>query len=190
MRMKRVLLPVLFLFLASGVVQAMDFSADMAMTGKEGSMTGKIQAKKDKVRMEVESPEKMILITRMDKKVTWSLMPSEHIYLELPMDLKSKPITEIENEVERKQVGEETVNGHPAKKYLVTVKNGNNKEQLYQWMATDINFPIKSAALDGSWVQEFKNVKTGSPEDGLFEIPAGYTKMDLPTGMRPGKPGK
>ncbi|HMK49021.1 MAG TPA: hypothetical protein VK435_03120, partial [Thermodesulfovibrionales bacterium] len=78
-------------------------------------------------------------------------------------------------------------------KYLITYKINNEKNQVYQWMATDIKFPVKTAAVDGSWSQEFRNVKMGNQSDSLFEIPAGYQKMAMPQfpGMSgvPGMPG-
>jgi hypothetical protein len=55
----------------------------------------------------------------------------------------------------------------------------------YQWMATDINFPVKTAAVDGSWSMEYKDIKLGSQPDSLFELPAGYQKMSIPS-MPPG----
>jgi hypothetical protein len=57
-------------------------------------------------------------------------------------------------------------------------------------MATDINFPIKMAAIDGSWSIEYKNIKTLAA-DNLFDLPAGYKKMSIPAmpamggGMQP-----
>ena len=126
--------------------------------------------------------EDMIVITRMDKKVVWNLMPALMMYMEMPFDLRNKPmVTEkFDGEIERKEVGSETIDGHPAKKYLITYKSGNKTDQVYQWMATDINFPVKTAAVDGSWIQEFRNIKTGSQPVSLFEIPAGYQKMEIP----------
>ena len=41
--------------------------------------------------------------------------------------------------------------------------------------------PVKTAALDNSWEMEFKNIRTGSQPESLFEVPAGYKKLS--TGM-------
>jgi hypothetical protein len=122
----------------------------------------------------------MIMITRMDKKIAWNIMPAQKMYMEMPVDPTNAPKTEIKGEVDRKEVGSETVDGHPTKKYLITYKNGNKTDQVYQWMATDINFPVKTADLKNKWIQEFKNIKIGSQPDSLFEPPAGYHKMEMP----------
>jgi hypothetical protein len=86
----------------------------------------------------------------------------------------------VKGEVSRKEVGSDTVNGHPATKYEVTAKVDDKVMQIYQWWATDINFPVKTAAIDGSWSMEYRDVKIGSQSDSLFEVPAGYKKMSLP----------
>jgi hypothetical protein len=111
------------------------------------------------------------------------------LYMEMPIDLKNKPMVEekFQGEIERKQVGSETIDGHPTKKYLITYKVNQKKEQVYQWWATDIDFPVKTAAVDGSWTQEFRNVRLGAQPNSLFEVPAGYQKMQMPQipgGMR------
>jgi hypothetical protein len=150
-------------------------------------MTGKMFSKGEKFRMEVTTPEKMITITRMDKKASWTLMPSEKMHMEMPLDPKTAPKTEIRGEIERKLVGSETINGHPAIKYLVTYKEDGETAKVYQWMATDINFPVKTADVNGRWVQEYRNVKIGPQPEVLFELPSGYQKMQIPAmpgGMR------
>lgn len=184
---KKFFLLLLFVLLFSGMALALEFSADTITTHKGAvSTTGKIYYKADRLRMDMKAPNEMIMITRMDKKVIWNIMPKEKMYMELPFDLKNKPMVEekLEGEIERKHVGNETIDGHPTKKYLITYKYGNKKEQVYQWLATDINFPLKTAAIDGSWVQEFKNIKMGSQPNSLFELPAGYKKFQMPGGMK------
>lgn len=173
-------------FLFAGNVFAIEFSADTVMTSREGKTAGKIYFKKDKSRMEVKAQEEMIMITRIDKKVAWNIMPEQRMYMEIPLTtMKNKPMVEekVEGEIERKHVGNETIDGHPTKKYLITYTSGGRKEQVYQWWATDVNFPVKTASVDGSWTQEFKNIKIGSQPDSLFEIPAGYQKFQMPGGM-------
>jgi hypothetical protein len=167
---------------------AYDFSADTIMTAEGHRMSGKMYSSGDRFRMDVTSPEKMTSITRMDKKVIWNIMPSEKTYMEMPFDPRQAPKTEIKGEIDRKLVGSETVDGHPTKKYLVTYKEGGKTEKVYQWMATDINFPIKTADINNKWVHEFRNVKMGRQPASLFEVPAGYTKMQMPT-MPPGMRG-
>lgn len=181
--LRKLFIVLLFLVLFSSAAFAIEFAADTITTSKGGQkMAGKMYFKPDRFRMDMKAHEDMIMITRVDKKVTWNIMPKEKMYMEMSFDLKNKPKVEqkFEGETERKEVGRETIDGHPTKKYLITYKVGDKKDQVYQWLATDINFPVKTAAVDGSWTQEFKNIKLGSQPDSLFEIPAGYRKMRMP----------
>lgn len=185
--MKKIFAALSLVVMFSGLASAVEFSADTVMTHKEGVTTAKIYSKTDKFRTEMKSPKEVIIITRIDKKVIWNIMPQQKMYMEMPFDMnmRNKPKVEekFEGETDRKHVGNETVDGHPAKKYLITYKLDNTQNQVYQWWATDINFPVKSAAVDGSWVQEFKNIKMGHQPDSLFEVPSGYQKMQIPGGM-------
>lgn len=181
--LKKAIAIVLFVFLFAGTVSAIEFSADTITTFKGEQQTkGKMYYKPDRFRMDMKVHEEMIVITRIDKKVLWNIMTKEKMYMEMPFDLKNKPKVEekFEGEIDRKEVGRETIDGHPTIKYLITYKVDNKKDQVYQWMATDINFPVKTSAVDGSWTQEFRNVKIAAQPDSLFEVPAGYQKMQMP----------
>jgi len=180
---KKFFLLLVFVLLFSGTASAIEFSADTITTMKGGQkVAGKMYFKPDKFRMDMKTNEDMIMITRIDKKVIWNIMPKEKMYMEMPFDLKNKPKVEEKypGEIERKEVGRETIDGHPTTKYLITYKIDDKKNQVYQWLARDIKFPIKTAGVDGSWTQEFRNVKMVAQPDSLFEVPPGYTKMQMP----------
>ncbi len=157
-----------------------EFSADIVFTADGQKTDGKMYSRSDSFRMEMTKPEHMITITRMDKKIMWTIIPSEKMYLEMPFNPKDAPKTEIHGEIDRKLVGSETIDSHPTKKYLITYKEGNQTEKVYQWWATDIDFPIKTADINNKWIQEYKNVNMGSQPNNLFEVPAGYSKMQMP----------
>jgi len=159
---------------------ALDFSADTVMTAEGHKTNGKIYSKSDRFRMEMTGPQQMISISRMDKKVAWSIFPAQKSYMEMQLNPDMTPKTEIRGEIERKQVGTEKIDGHPTKKYLVKYKDGTKTSEIYQWMATDINFPVKTADINNKWTQEFRNIKVGPQPDNLFELPAGYKKMQIP----------
>ncbi len=162
---------------------ALEFSADTVLTAGGQKMYGKMNAKKDRFRMEITNPQHMITISRMDKNVVWNIMPSEKMYIEMPFNPSTAPKTDvnIEGEIDREHLGSEIIDGHPTKKYLITFKTGNQTQKIHQWLATDINFPIKTADPNKEWIQEYKNVKIGVQPDKLFEVPEGYSKMQMPT---------
>jgi hypothetical protein len=183
---KKFLILVLFVLVFSGISSAFEYSADFTITTRDqGKTSGKMYAKQDKFRMDFKYPDDVSAINRLDKKILWNVMHREKMYIEMPLDQKNKPRVEekFEGEIERKLVGKETIDGHPAEKYLITYIANDTKQQVYQWWATDIRFPVKTSAVDGSWEQEYKNIKIGSQPDSLFEVPAGYTKFQMPGGM-------
>lgn len=183
--MRRLTFAVLFVLLIAGTAFALQFSADTVMTTGRMKTTGKIYFSGERVRMDMTSPRPMTTITRLDKKVVWSIMPQQKMYMEIPFNPKRRPMVEgkVQGEIARKLLGTGEVNGHPTKKYLVTYKSEGKETQVYQWIATDINFPVKTEAVDGSWTQEYKNIKLGRQPDSLFKVPAGYKKFQMPGGM-------
>ncbi len=152
---------------------AIDITADMIT--KEGKITrnGKLYLKENKYRAEKGSTP-VYTIIRGDKGLLWQVNGAENTYVEAKLTPASKPWTEekIFGEVSRKQIGAETVDGHPTKKYEVAVKQGNKTETYQQWFATDISFPVKIVNTNGKWSVEYKNIKKGAP-DNIFNLPAG-----------------
>jgi hypothetical protein len=154
---------------------ALDITADMVT--KEGKITrnGKIYIKDTKCRSEKGSTP-IYTIVRGDKGLLWQVNGAENTYIEAKLTPAAKPWTEekIFGEVSRKEIGAETVNGHPTKKYEVSVKQDKKTDTYYQWFATDIRFPMKIANANGNWSVEYKNIKNGAP-DNVFNLPAGAT---------------
>jgi len=183
--LKKFIATVVFILLISGTASALELSSDFVTTHGGFKSSGKMYLTPDKIRMDMDSPQKMSSITRMDKKVIWNVMHDQKSYMELPFveDRKPRVEREYKGEIERKLVGKETIDGHPTEKYLITFKERNNTNKVYQWWATDINFPVKTEDVDGQWKQEYKNIKMGKQDGSLFEIPAGYKKFEMPAGM-------
>jgi hypothetical protein len=164
----------LFLILMLSQASAIDITADMIT--KEGKITrnGKLYLKDNKCRAEKGSTP-FYAIIRGDKGLLWQVNGAENTYVEAKLTPNLKPWTEekIFGEVSRKEVGAESIDGHPTKKYEVTVKQGNKSDTYHQWFATDIRFPVKIANVNGKWSVEYKNIKKGPPADSVFNLPAG-----------------
>jgi hypothetical protein len=166
---------------------AIEFSADVVSTRGGNSMTSKMFIKDKKVRMDGQGPQGYSIM-RGDKEVVWMVTPAQKSYMEMKVDPARKPKVDekVEGEVSRKLIGSETIDNHPTQKYEVTYTTKGKTVKMYQWMATDIKFPIKTAAIDGSWTTEYRNIKIGGQSDSLFEVPSGFTKTQMPT--MPGMP--
>ncbi len=65
-------------------------------------------------------------------------------------------------------------------KYRVTGVQEGNEEIVLQWVDVKNGVPLKTAAEDGSWSQEYRNAKIGTQPDALFEIPEGYRMLKMP----------
>lgn len=178
---------------------AQEMSATIVMNNAGGrSATSKFYMKSGKVRMETEMAGGMYTIVRKDLKKVWMVMPPSKSYMEIEEGKEAQKLPEekVKGEVSRKEVGKEVIDGHPTIKYEVTAKVEDKTTTTYQWMATDINFPVKMAAVDGSWSVEYKDIKIGGQPDSLFELPEGYKKTAMPAmpgnmkGMVPGKGAK
>ncbi len=144
-----------------------DFSADMISNASGQSTTAHIAVKGQN--------------NRMDLGVSWILMPSEGMYMEHPLDRKAarSVSTEETGGVTREALGPEAVNGQPAQKFKVTYTDTTGTESVYQWIGAN-GLPVKTAALDGSWTTEFRNVQSASLDDAQFEVPQGLEKFAMP----------
>lgn len=164
-----------FSFMAEALAQ--EFEADMVNTTRGGVYNAHVNVGKDKMRMDTGDN---IVISRMDKKITWMLVPAQKIYMEQAIDPKNMTVTseKVDGEVNRERLGAETVNGIKTDKYKVTYSVNGMEDTMYQWIAPSLNLPVKSEAGDGSWMIEYTNIKTGPQDASLFELPSGYNKMD------------
>ena len=179
-------LTILILLAASSFAAApvFQFSADMVMTAQGHSVAGKYYMNGDKMRMEMSMMgQSSITITRHDKKLSWILMPAQKSYMEVSMEGKAQGPTPFDREADFKytQAGTETVDGHPCKKMKFAVVREGQTITGFHWLATDLkDLPIKWTDEAGTSVMELKNVKLGPSPADLFELPAGYKKMEMP----------
>jgi len=165
-----------FVFVFTGVIFAQEFSADMVSTTSQGNFSGKIFVSKDKSRMEIPQS---VIIARMDKKVTWVLMPQQMMYMEQSLNPENIVVSseKMPGEVQRQLIGQETIDGKNTNKYSVVYTLDNKQEKVFVWVTTDSNIPIKTQASDDSWTMEYRNLNIGKQAPSLFEIPAGYKDM-------------
>jgi len=173
--------------LAAGPITPKNFSADLEITSPKGSFASKIISKDGKQRIEhnVKGKEE-ITIVRSDKKVMWVLKPDNKTYMEMSLDRRQRDISsqlhDPEIKTEKEFLGNETVDNHPSRKYHLTViKDGKKEAAGFLWEASDLNnFPVKHQNEKTTTTTVWKNIKFDAAADSLFEIPAGYTKMEMP----------
>jgi hypothetical protein len=155
--------------------------------GKQVS-TSKVWVSSGRVRSETTvGGQAMTTLTDRGAKKMWVFMPAPVGCIEQPLDEKSaNPFTAVAKDAKEELVGTETIDGHPTKKYKVAVTVDGKTKEHYQWRATDLDgFPIRTAAVDGSYEQRFTKIELKTPDAKLFEKPSGCRAMPAVGGPMP-----
>jgi hypothetical protein len=169
------------LLLAGLPAWALEFTADQ-VTKIDGRTRKAIVYYRDQMwRIEHHSMGPVnVSIVRKDKQVVWLLLSRMKHFKTMPyspeQDLRVNET--LEGEVSRQEIGTEVREGHPTILYEVTTKQGEQVEVYYQWVATDIHFPMKLAKKDGSWIVEYQHVKLRSVSDYLFNLPVNFQPLE------------
>jgi outer membrane lipoprotein-sorting protein len=167
----------------------------MTMTGSMAFLDGKSRFEMDMLQMQGTSippqavarmkqmgMDKMVAISDPEAKIVRTLYPSMNAYVEMPMPDPAGGTPAADYKVDTKEIGSETVSGHPCTKNQVTVTGADGvPHESTVWNATDLDkFPLKIELNDnGKRVSmTFKDVKLDKPDAALFNPPAGYTKYD------------
>lgn len=188
--MKRVMkrwlaFPALVVLASSGFPEtsgALEFTADRVTHTDRGFHHTRIFYHDGMWRLEHnERGPVSITIVRADRNQVWHLLPATHHYktVSYHRDYALHLETTLDNETSRETIGVQDLDGHPTVLYeVVTTSPGGSRESFYQWIATDINFPLKLAKKDGDWMVEYRHVKLGPVSDVFFQLPHRYVPMD------------
>jgi hypothetical protein len=166
------------------------FSADKVVTKKGKTTTTKVYATPTAVRAEgLQNGKPYIAIDRYDRKVIWSIMPEQKMYVEMQIPggadmadamnglakgmMKDAPI-------KHESLGSEQVNGLQCDKSRTTMTWQGITGSSIEWSAKDLGgFVVKKQDDTLGEVTEYKNIQLGPQDPSLFELPPGYKKMSL-----------
>ncbi|MHB8216222.1 MAG: hypothetical protein ACYDDS_09100 [Candidatus Sulfotelmatobacter sp.] len=183
---------------ASFVVAQTEFSADIVDLQKQGTPTqAKIYFAKDKLRIESQTSNGGgAIILNFSTQTSTVLMAQQHMFMEMPAQTQSQRMSyasaffragDVENACGDWQkmghnqggschkVGSETVNSRSTVKYEATSANG---DVSHFWLDPKLRFPVKWQGKNSSG--ELRNIQEGAQPAALFEVPAGFTKMQMP----------
>jgi hypothetical protein len=170
------------LLLGTGVPSwALEFTADRITKMDGRTSKANVYYRDDMWRIEHHAMGPVsVSIVRKDKQVVWLLLSRMKHFKTVPYSSEQDLyVTErLEGEASREEIGTEIREGHPTVLYEVVTKQGERTEVYYQWVATDIQFPMKLAKKDGSWIVEYQHVKMRPVADYLFQLPVNFQPLE------------
>ncbi|MCK4676680.1 MAG: DUF4412 domain-containing protein [Bacteroidales bacterium] len=175
------------LFFCSNTVSG-QFQANMLFTLSNIQKEFKVFSDENRYRYEFnEDGQEGVIIVLNETNEVFVLMPQQKLAITtIPtsmMSMGNDPIKLYEYQVDQggteKVIGNEEVNGYDCvKKELY----GENNQLLYtMWYSDKYGFPIRIVShidVAGTTSMELKDIKSWTPDDASFTIPAGYTIMD------------
>ncbi len=167
----------------------------MTMPGKIAFLDGNARFEMDMAKMQGRAMpaaalasmkqmgmDKMITISRRDKKAAYIIYPGMRAYVEQAIPETGTGAGAADYKTEVTKLGEETIDGHDCvkNKVMVTGPDGATHESTV-WNATDLKkFPIKieTSGKGGAMVMLYKEVKLEKPDAAQFDPPADFQKFD------------
>jgi len=133
-------------------------------------------------QMKAMGMDRMVIISRPDKKVAYMIYPGMQAYVENEMPDSETSTAPDDFKIQTTELGKDTVDGHPCvkNKVVVTDKDGTTHESTV-WNATDLkNFPIKIQTIEDGrdMTMIYKDISFTKPDASQFEPPSGYKKYD------------
>lgn len=120
-------------------------------------------------------------IVNPSKKLAYVLYPDQKVLLSfaLPNEQTNTPAG---SNLEKKALGNETVDGHPCVKNKVTLTDDTGRPvDVVLWNATDLkDFPVQIQTKEGenTSMMRFRQVQLTKPDAALFEPPSDYSRFE------------
>jgi hypothetical protein len=191
---------------ASLLAAQTEFSAEIVDLQKPGTpTTGKLYFAKSKMRIESLSSGPRaggVVIVNFATQMSTVLMTQRNMYMERSIQSQGQSqmysffqAGDVQNacgdleKIEHAEagschkIGSETVNGRSTVEYEGTRSGG---EVSRFWLDPKLRFPVKWQGKNSGG--ELRNIQEASQPTSLFEVPAGYTKMDIGAMMQQHQP--
>ncbi|MBI4401258.1 MAG: hypothetical protein HY581_06465 [Nitrospirae bacterium] len=167
--------------LSGGAAWALEFVAERTTQIDGQSRKASIYYRDEMWRVEHNDGGTVnVTIVRKDMGLTWLLIARIKQFKTVVYDQEQAPVVSerLDGEIAREEIGTEVLDGHPTTVYQVTVEApSGNTEVYYQWLATDIRFPLRLARKNGDWITEYSNVKLTRVSDFMFRLPRNYQPL-------------
>ena len=163
-------------------VPTVEYSADRVMETEAGTFEGKVYAAKDKERSETSMQGMTsVMILRRDKQLGYMLMPAQKMYSQMDFQkAQQQSGAQPADQVEITEVGSDTIDGQATTKYKLIMKDGSAGG--FMWFTKDgimmkMDTVVKNGRNKSRMTITLKNLKIGSQDASLFELPSGYNAM-------------
>ncbi len=160
---------------------AADFAADSHVVSSGRTMESTFSYAGNNWRIDEQlGEEKRVTIFRRDKKSLFILWPDKKRYVIQPLPEKEFKVISTRKpgeEIERTELGQETVSGYLTTKYLVKYNVQGKVMTSLEWYSKALGVVVKSKAEDNSWSTELANIKKAKLDKKLFEIPSDYQQL-------------
>ncbi|MGI9309391.1 MAG: hypothetical protein ACR2P6_09015 [Gammaproteobacteria bacterium] len=159
------------------------FSADATIETEDITAKSRVYHQPGMVRDEINmGGQQMVMIRRFDLNKFWMIL-GQGMYMESAADQANdrNPNYKLDS---REIVGSETVNGMETTKYKSVYESKDGKFGGFTWY-TDDNIAVKAFLIHESkgdkqrFKYEMSNLERSSQSKELFEIPAGYQKLNM-----------
>jgi hypothetical protein len=189
------LLPAMAWALPSSLVE---FTAEVTRSeaGRPNSgSTGIMYVGKEGIRTESRQEEQPVwMIFKPNQKLVWTIFPKQQVYMERAgLAVEWPPLPEDENSPCRQKpfrcqkMGQKTVQERVTQHWSITVLGEKGERPYAQlWVDPRLNVAIRESYADGLSV-EMHHIREVPQPTHLFELPAGFIKVDLPTTPPAGK---
>lgn len=161
-----------------------EYSADTVTRSGGIPATGRVyHAPYMERREERVSGRRQVVITRMDLKLVWILMPDEKTYAEVPVsEAMGRSKSPADLDYKYTTVGPESVNGVlTTKSSMEATGPDGTVYRGYIWVTGDgilVKMVSRGRGMPGAeFSTELRNIKTGALPRSLFEVPAGYRRL-------------
>lgn len=171
------------------------FAADLRIHGGASEANGQINIDHDHVRFEFSQPDGTtgISIVDMKAKKSYVILPEQRAYMVSDPNRTPGALQTLWTRMNQsgaaspcggyqraERLGSEEVGGRTAEKWRCTEPNAPQyMRNTTVWIDRRIQFLLRMESDDGGGM-ELINVREGPQPRELFEVPSGYSKMDMP----------
>lgn len=165
-------------------------SYDYTMTASDATVTGKVWLQGKKMKSETTvAGQNVVMYVDGDNNTMIMYYPAEKTAMKITSEqaeeqntLSDTPL-DYTSDIDQTSMKElETVVYDGVKCRVVEVTEKDSKTVAKMWIREDYGIPVRIESTDaqgGKFVMEYKNVKVGSIEASVFELPAGVSVTDM-----------